>query len=170
MVDSSKQNITWWQITAMQAINLEDIDRPDFVALDKEGQVILIAEVKCFPFIFTDEKTKKYAILRLIDYLELARTLIPYVMLVDVENILIFLWNGKIVSEPILCLNTADILSHYEPEFNDKKIFSFYLTGLTEGWLRDLAYHWKSEISPASKEMVKIGLLQLLEEGNTQAY
>ncbi|BAY44693.1 hypothetical protein SAMD00079811_22940 [Scytonema sp. HK-05] len=33
MVDSSKQNITWWEITAMQAINLEDIDRPDFVAL-----------------------------------------------------------------------------------------------------------------------------------------
>jgi hypothetical protein len=29
----------------MQAINLEDIDRPHFVALDKEGQVILIAEV-----------------------------------------------------------------------------------------------------------------------------
>lgn len=170
MVDSSKQNITWWEITAMQAINLEDIDRPDFVALDKEGQVILIGEVKGFPFNFTDGKTKKYAILRLIDYLQLARTLIPYVMLVDVENILIFQWNGKNLSEPILCLNTADILSHYEPEFNDKKIFTFYLTGLTEAWLRDLAYHWKSEISPASKEMAKIGLLQLLEEGKSQAY
>ncbi|WP_414586919.1 hypothetical protein [Scytonema sp. PCC 10023] len=154
----------------MQAINLEDIDRPDFVALDKEGQVILIAEVKGFPFNFTDEKTKIYAVLRLIDYLQLVRTLIPYVMLVDVENILIFQWDGKNLSEPILCLNTADILSHYEPEFNEKKIFRFYLTGLTEAWLRDLAYHWKSEISPASKEMAKIGLLQLLEEGTTQAY
>lgn len=154
----------------MQAINLEDIDSPDFVALDKEGQVILIAEVKGFPFSFTDEKTKKYAILRLIDYLQLARTLIPYVMLVDVENILIFQWDGKNLSEPILCLNTANVLSHYEPEFNDKQIFSFYLTGLTEAWLRDLAYHWKSEISPASKEIAKIGFLQLLEEGTTQVY
>lgn len=57
----------------MQAINLEDIDSPDFVALDKEGQVILIAEVKGFPFNFTDEKTKKYAILRLVDYLQIAK-------------------------------------------------------------------------------------------------
>jgi hypothetical protein len=42
----------------MQAINLEDIDRPHFVALDKEEQVILIAQVKGFPFNFTDKKTK----------------------------------------------------------------------------------------------------------------
>ncbi len=28
----------------MQAINLEDLDRPDVVTLDKEGQVVLIAD------------------------------------------------------------------------------------------------------------------------------
>ncbi|WP_017316637.1 hypothetical protein [Mastigocladopsis repens] len=155
----------------MQAIDLDNnVDRPDFVALDKERQVILIAEIKGFPFNFTDKKTKEYAILRLIDYLQAAKILIPFAMLVDVDKILIFKWDGKNLSEPILCLNTANVLSHYDPEFSNKKIFSFYLTGLTEAWLRDLAYHWKSEISPASKEMAKIGLLQLLEEGTTQAY
>ncbi|KAB8319361.1 hypothetical protein SD81_010800 [Tolypothrix campylonemoides VB511288] len=152
----------------MQAINLEDIDRPDVIALDKEEQLILIAEVKGFPFSFTDKKTKKYAVLRLIDYLQLAKTLIPFAMLVDVENILIFKWDGNNLSEPILCLNTANVLSYYEPEFNDKKIFSFYLTGLTEAWISDFAYHWKLEIPPASKEMAEIGLLQRLEGGTTQ--
>lgn len=152
----------------MQAINLEDIDSPDFVALDKEGQVIVIAEVKGFPFNFTDEKTKRYAILRLIDYLQLAKIIIPFVMLVDVENILIFQWNGKNLSELIVYLNTANVLSHYELEFNKKKIFSLYLTGLIEAWISDFAYHWKSEIPPASKEMAEIGLLQRLEGGTTQ--
>jgi hypothetical protein len=153
----------------MQAINLEDIDSPDFVALDKEGQVILIAEVKGFSFSFTDEKTKKYAILRLIDYLQLAKILIPFAMLVDVENILIFQWDGKNLSEPLLCLNTAKVLSHYEPEFSSRQIFSLYLTTLTEAWISDFSYHWKSQMPPASKEMVEIGLLQRLEGGYTQS-
>ncbi len=154
---------------AMQAIDLDkNVDSPDFVALDKEGQVILIAEVKGLPFNFTDQKTKKYAILRLIDYLELAKNLIPFVMLVDVENILIFKWNGKNLSEPILCLNTANVLSHYEPEFSTRQIFSLYLTTLTEAWNSDFSYHWKSKMPPASKEMVEIGLLQKLEGGYTQ--
>ena len=154
---------------AMQAIDLDkNVDSPDFVALDKEGQVILIAEVKGLPFNFTDKKTKNYAILRLIDYLELAKNLIPFVMLVDVENILIFKWNGKNLSEPILCLNTADVLSHYEPEFSTRQIFSLYLKTLTEAWISDFSYHWKSKMPPASKEMVEIGLLQKLEGGYTQ--
>lgn len=154
----------------MQAIDLEDIDHPDFVALDKEGQVVLIGEVKGFPHNFQENKTKEYAILRFINYLQAAKTLIPFAMLVDVENIVILKWNGKNWSEPIICLKTADVLNHYEPEFSNKKIFSLYLTGLTEAWLRDLAYHWKLQIPPASEEMAEIGLLQLLENGTTQAY
>ncbi|WP_026736598.1 hypothetical protein [Fischerella sp. PCC 9605] len=154
----------------MQAINLEDVERPDVVALDKDGQVVLIAEVKGFPFSFKDKKTKEYAILRLIDYLKASKSLIPFAMLVDGENILIFKWDGKNLSEPLLCLNTAETLSYYEPKFNSKQIFSLYLTGLTEAWLRDLAYHWKSEIPPASKDMAKIGLLELLQEGTTQSW
>ncbi|YAF93884.1 MAG: hypothetical protein AB3A66_14740 [Nodularia sp. CChRGM 3473] len=154
----------------MQAINVEEIDHPDFVALDKDGKIVLIAEVQGFPFTFQEPKTKKYAILRLIDYLRTTKTLIPFVMLVDVENIQIFQWDGNDLSAPILCLNTVDVLSQYETEFPNKKIFSLYLTGLTEAWLRDLAYHWKSNIAPASQEIADIGLLQLLEAGTTQIY
>jgi len=154
----------------MQATNLEDVDFPDFVALDKDRQVILIAEVQGFPFDFKTSMAKENAISQLSDYLQTAKSLIPFAMLVDKENIVIFKWDGKHLSEPILSLNTPDVLSHYEPEFSNKKIFSLYLRGLTEAWLRDLAYHWQSEIPPALQEMANIGLLQLLEDGTTQAY
>ena len=83
---------------------------------------------------------------------------------------MIFKWHEKHLSEPILCFNTPDVLSHYEPEFSNKKIYNLYLRGLTEAWLRHLAYHWKLEIPPFTKQMANIGLLQLLEDGTTQAY
>jgi hypothetical protein len=155
----------------MQAINLEsEVDRPDFVALDKERQIILIAEVKGNPFDSNREKTKENAILQIIDFLQAEKALIPFAMFVDLENILFFRWDGKNLSEVILSLSTADVLSHYEPKFRSKQIFNLYLLGLTEAWLRDLAYHWKLEIPPFTKEMTDIGLLQLLKDGTTQAY
>jgi hypothetical protein len=155
----------------MQAINLEsEVDRPDFVALDKEGQILLIAEVKGNPFDSNIKKTKENAILQIIDFLQAEKALIPFAMFVDLENILFFRWDGKKLSEVILSLNTADVLSHYEPEFPKKQIFNLYLLVLTEAWLRDLAYHWKLEIPPFTKEMADIGFLQLLEDGTTQAY
>ncbi|MCG6133544.1 MAG: hypothetical protein MET45_02570 [Nostoc sp. LLA-1] len=109
----------------MQALNLEEIEHPDFVAFDKDGQIVLIAEVQGFPFTFKEAKTRKYAILRLIDYLQNTKILIPFAMLVDVENIQIFQWDGSDLSAPILCLNTVDVLSHYEPKFRSKKYLVF---------------------------------------------
>lgn len=170
MISSDKQTLTWWEIRALQATDIEDIDFPDIVALDKEEQIVLIAEVKGLPFSFQETKSKKYAILRLIDYLQAAKIVIPFAMLADVNKILIFQWDGKNLSEPILSLNTADVLSDYEPKFRNKRIFSLYLKGLTEAWLRDLAYHWKSAIPPFTNEMTEISLLQLLEYGTTQLY
>lgn len=170
MIYSNQKTLTWWEIRALQATNIEDIDFPDLVALDKEEQIILIAEVKGLPFNFQETKAKKYAILRLIDYLQAAKIVIPFAMLVDVNNILIFKWDGNNLSEAIISLNTADVLSYYEPKFREQSIFSLYLKGLTEAWLRDLAYHWKSEIPPLANKLVEIGLLQLLKDGKTQLY
>jgi hypothetical protein len=154
----------------MLAINLEsEVDRPDFVALDKEGQIILIAEVKGNPFDSNIKKTKENAILQIIDFLQAEKALIPFAMFVDLENVLFFRWDGSNLLE-VINLNTADVLSHYEPEFPKKKIFNLYLLVLTEAWISDFCYHWKSEIPPFTKEMADIGLLQLLEDGTTQAY
>jgi hypothetical protein len=60
------------------------------------------------------------------------------------------------------------VLRHYDAEFSNKRIFELYLTTLVEAWLRDLAYHWKSEKPPASEQLAAIGLLQQLEGGTTQ--
>ncbi len=168
MIDSIGQTITWWEARALRSVNLEDIDSPDFVALDKEKQVIMIAEVKGYPSDFKEKKAKEYAILRLMDYLQAAKIIIPFAMLADQKNIWLFKWNGNNLSEPILYFKTADVLSHYHADFSKKQIFSLYLRTLIEGWLRDLAYHWKSETPPFIKEMAEIGLLQLLEEGTTE--
>lgn len=168
MVNSSKHTLNWWEIRNIKSEDLEDIDHPDFIALDKDEEVILIAEVQGFSFNFQEQKAKDKAILRLINFLQAAKALIPFAMLIDVENILIFKWDGKNLSEPILWLNTADVLSHYEPKFSSKEIYYLYLRTLTEAWLRDFAYHWKSKVPPFTKEMAEIGLLHLLEDGTTQ--
>ncbi len=151
----------------MQATNLEYIDRPDVVALDKNGKIVLIVEIQGFPFDSNPKHSKENAILRIIEYLQASKALITFAMFVDLKNILIFRWDGSNLSE-VLSFNTGDVLSHYEPEFNKKQIFNLYLTGLIEAWISDFCYHWKSEIPPASKEIAKIGLSQLLKGGITQ--
>jgi hypothetical protein len=158
------------EIKTMQVIDIQDVDRPDIVALNKEGQIVLIVKVKGFPFDCNRKKTRENAILELTEYLQAVNNQIPFAMLVDLEKILIFHWDGNHLSEPLLCLNTGDVLSHYEPEFKTKQIFSLYLIGLTEAWLRDLAYHWKTQVPSASKEMAEIGLFEILEDGTTQAW
>jgi len=48
-------------------------------------------------------------------------------------------------------------------------VFESYLLTLVEAWLRDLAYHWKSEDPPGSEELGKAGLIEKLEGGTNAA-
>ena len=160
----------------MLAENLE-IETPidvDIIAVDKDDRVIMLIEVK---IIQAEETAAKQ---RIADYMiswmkavlakiSEQRTIIPYAMFVDTEQILIFKWDGVNLSEPVSSLNTGEILRHYEPEFGNKRIFKRYLTRLIEAWLRDLAYNWKSEIPTASEQIEKIGLLPLLADGTTKS-
>ncbi|MCM0590943.1 MAG: hypothetical protein HEQ35_18505 [Gloeotrichia echinulata IR180] len=52
----------------MLAKNLENLDSPDFVALNKDGQVILIAEIRGFPFKLEEPKAKTHIHLHLYGY------------------------------------------------------------------------------------------------------
>lgn len=140
----------------------------DIIAFNNIGSPILLIEVKSNYLKTVDRLQVKTAIKKIVDYLNLADQLIPFAMLVTPENIQIFQWNGKNLSKPIVCLQTADILSYYEPEFRNKRIFRLYLTTLVEAWLRDLAYHWKSQNPPASQELAAISLLEKLAGGTTQ--
>ena len=160
----------------MLAENLE-IETPidvDIIALDKDDRVVMLIEVK---IIQAQEAAAKQ---RIADYMiswmkavlakiSEQRTIIPYAMFVDTEQILIFKWDGVSLSEPVCSLNTGEILRHYEPEFGSKWISERYLESLIESWLRDLAYNWKSEMPPASEQIAIIGLLQRLAGGTTKA-
>ena len=154
-----------------------DLELPidaDIIALDKDDRVVVLIEVKII------EAQEPAAKQRIADYMiswmkavlakiSEQRTIIPYAMFVDTEQILIFKWDGVNLSEPVCSLNTGEILRHYEPEFGSKRIFKRYLTRLVEAWLRDLAYNWKSEIPTASEQIAKIGLLPLLAGGTTKS-
>lgn len=140
----------------------------DIVALDKNDQVVLLVEVKGTQL--KGREAKPQAISSIKSYLQSANKEIHFVMVADINNIEIFHWDGENLSaKPILSLNTAEILSNYDAEFANKTILRFYLETLIEAWLRDLAYHWKSETQPAAKELAEIGLLEKLAGGTTHS-
>jgi hypothetical protein len=90
-----------------------------------------------------------------------------FVLTIDPNCILLYEWNGKELTGPVVKFETATILQHYEPEFGKRRMFEPYLLTLVEAWLRDLAYHWKSEHPPGSEELRRVGLLGKLEGGTT---
>jgi hypothetical protein len=65
-------------------------------------------------------------------------------------------------------LDTKKVLGHYNPKSIEGIIYQSTLITLTQSWLRDLAYHWKSETPPYIEEMKKIGLFTLLFDGTTE--
>ncbi|BAZ01675.1 hypothetical protein NIES37_56790 [Tolypothrix tenuis PCC 7101] len=145
----------------------------DIIVLDKDEQIVLLVEVKSTEV--EGKVAKQQAITQLNSYLQneiksnhLFLVDEMFLMLVNLRDIDIFKWNGKNFSESLSAIKTANILSHYDPEFSDRKILGLYLETLVEAWLRDLAYHWKSEIPPASDNLAAIGLLQKLQGGTTQ--
>ncbi|MFN7384125.1 MAG: hypothetical protein ACK5RY_18675, partial [Dolichospermum sp.] len=60
------------------------------------------------------------------------------------------------------------VLEHYDVGSIEGIIYQSTLITLTQSWLRDLAYHWKSETPPYIEEMKEIGLFTLLFDGTTE--
>ena len=136
----------------------------DIVAQGSDGRIVLLVEVKA-----AELASRESVISQLKSNLQAANTKIPFAMLVDLEDIEIFQGdNVSLSAEPMVSLKTADVLRHYDAEFGTRRIFKPYLIALVEAWLRDLAYHWKSEKPPASEQLTAIGLLQQLEGGTTR--
>jgi hypothetical protein len=79
------------------------------------------------------------------------------------EEIKIFQWDGEKL-ENIYSFPTHEVLSEYDSEFSNKRIFEYYLETLLEGWLRDLAYSWKTDNPPKSQELRQIGFVEKLAD------
>jgi len=146
----------------------------DIIALDKDDRIVALIEVKINQ---AKEKAAKQRITdraleqikHLLSKLSEKKVVSPYAMIVNLENIIVFKWDGTVLSEAVLSLKTADILHYYDSKLGGQRIFEPYLTRLIEAWLRDLAYNWKSEIPPASEQIAAIGLLPLLAGGTTKS-
>lgn len=150
--------------TANFEYNYDDMDvvTAGSGVISAKGELVMIIEVS------GDRNYSHYKVMELKNKLRAAKDLILFGMVVDSERMEIFKWDGERLSEPVCVLNTADILVNYEPKFREKRIYPTYLQTLVESWLDDLAYNWKREIPPASKELDGIGLLGLIKDGTTK--
>lgn len=137
----------------------------DIIAQDINGKTILLVEVKARHL--EGRQHRDWFIEKVNSYLQATNADIPFAMMVDLEDIRIFPCVILNWSEPVSSIKTASVLSHYEPRYGKIRIFHHYLEGLVEAWLKDLAYHWKSQTPPASEQLAEIGLLQQLEGGTT---
>lgn len=134
----------------------------DLVARNKQEEIVIVAQLKA------NTGSQHYALMYLQQVAEAIKLSIPFWMVVDLEKIKIFKLNPEKKLEPVLTLNTSEILSYYEQNFSTKRIFHYYLTGLLQLWLNDFQYNWKMKSPPASQEVAEIGLLPLLIGGDTQ--
>jgi hypothetical protein len=145
----------------------------DIIAYDRDENPALLVEVKARPS--TPEAIRE---LRASERAVGTRERRPFLMLVDLDQIILYrpvergrpseFGRHEIDSlDPIVRLETPEILRHYDPDFGSKSIYKFYLCGLTEAWLRDLAYRWKSESPPGAEVLGEAGLLDRLRDGTT---
>ena len=93
---------------------------------------------------------------------------VAFVLTIDPNNIALYRAEAENLVEPIVKLDTRQVLQHYDPEYPKKRVFESYLLTLVEAWLRDLAYHWKSDNPPGAEELRETGLLEKVEGGTTQ--
>ena len=144
------------------------IAEEDIIAEDRDGNPILIVEIK------VTDASQADILAFLSRFLEAAPPL-NFAMFVDLEQIVVMKSDVANPQNPLVTLKTLDVLKFYDPDFAGKNpnyrstgIFRDYFATLVEAWLRDLAYHWKSQTPPGSEELTGTGLLELLEGGMTK--
>jgi len=137
--------------------------RPDILVFDAAGTPCAVVEVKSNQAM--DERTKQQAA----EWLRASGARTEYLILVDRDNIRVYRWDGRQLCEPPLQLSTSEVLSFYDHDFPTKKVYERYLTALVEAWLRDVAYHWKSDQPPALGELTAIGVAQKIRDGSTSS-
>ncbi len=130
------------------------------VEIDSEERIVMLIQAQVREITLLD-------IENFIGYLKASQGVIPFGMMIDSEDMHIYAIDSANVYEPICTVKVVDVLSSYDPEIGKRQKSPYGLSG-AESWLDDLAYNWKSEIPPASKEMAAIGLLPLLEGGTTR--
>lgn len=133
----------------------------DAAVVDRENNAVALVQVKGHP---VGDRWTTILSRQLASFGEQ----VAFVLAIDPNTIALYRPEGESLAEPIVQLNTSQVLKYYDPEFSKKRVFESYLLTLVEAWLRDLAYHWKSDNPPGSEELREAGLLEKVEGGTTQ--
>jgi hypothetical protein len=133
---------------------------PDITAWDKDGQKVLVSKVKKTD-LPVDLAQQLQAILNAEK--EENGVVVPFAMTVTLQEIEIYRWDGQNL-EKQFSFPTKEVLSAYDQNFGNKRIFGYYLETLVEAWLRDFTYHWKLENPSKSAELEQIGLTSAIAD------
>src|SRR5882724_3728744 len=143
----------------MQQIPIEQ--RADILVTASQGQPLLAVEVKRHPF---DQSARQQ-----IEKYSLAVGA-EFVMVIDPRQILVApTRNGRPDWEHAIALSTNSILRHYTNVPDLESVEDFYLESLTEAWLRDFSFSWKSKRPPGYDELDQIGLASRLRNSETHS-
>jgi hypothetical protein len=144
----------------LEQLNSQIIELSDITGWDKDGKKFLVSKVRARDII--EDITAKVEEILKFEY-QNHQVIVPYAMTATREEIKIFEWDGKELKNRFT-FPTHEILSEYDQEFSNKKIFEYYLETLVEAWLRDLASNWKTEHPPKSQELKQIGFVDKLAD------
>jgi hypothetical protein len=141
----------------------------DVIVDDREDRPFMLVEVKAL--VDSSEIIRDF-----IDQLNRSDASISFGTLVDLENInLLKRDSPQETFINLVSLKTKEILRHYAPDFAgtesqyvNSSIFHDYFETLVEGWLRDLAYRWKSTNPPGAEALSATGLIERIENGMTR--
>ena len=135
----------------------------DAAVFDREDHPVAVIQVKAHPL------GKQWTSLLRTEKERITKAFpdAAFLLAIDPQYILVYGLSGKEMCDPVVRLDTPQVLSHYDPEFAGERHFEQYLVTLVEAWLRDLAYHWKSAKPPGSDELAAVGFLGRVEGGTT---
>lgn len=143
----------------MQQIPIEQ--KADILVTASQGQPLLVVEVKRHPF---DQSARK----QIENYSQAVGA--EFVMGIDPRQILVApTRNGRPDWEHAITLSTSNILRHYTDVPDLGSVEDFYLESLTEAWLRDFSFSWKSKRPPGYDELDQIGLASRLHNSETHS-
>jgi hypothetical protein len=91
---------------------------------------------------------------------------VPFGMVVDLDDILVFDLRRPDPAMPVCGFKTREILEAYDPDFAHKPIYDDYLQALVERWLRMFGWRMSLASPRGAKELTEAGLADLLNRGS----
>lgn len=133
----------------------------DIIAEDARGRDVLLVEVKAS----TLEDADAW---RVVDWIRESGHPSRFIMVVDRRQIRVADLEQPVGGDFACVLPSSEVFAAYDPDYAAKRVFHFYLSGLADAWLRDVAFRWKSENPPGVEALQATGVLDLLQDGDTR--